>query len=177
MEKRNEKMISPSGLADRLEAMARQLRDGKFETHSGSWPVPESFSAKIKIIEKKGRLQTSLKFRWPTVDHYAPPQKAAIKDWENQFKAVKKKLGRSFKALSRAAAQDELPASEVVDQYLSDSTAFEAISGEQWPEEMAIYQDHVMNMKRAVDSGRLADFQHEVRDVRSAMAACHKAFK
>jgi len=53
----------------------------------------------------------------------------------------------------------------------------EAKIKEQWPEAMAAYRDHVQNMKRAVDDARLAEFQHEVRDIRSAMKACHRAFK
>jgi hypothetical protein len=64
-----------------------------------------------------------------------------------------------------------------VDQCLRDSADFETLSQSQWPDEMAVYRDHVQNMKRAVDDGRLADFQHEVRDIRSTMAACHQAFK
>jgi hypothetical protein len=64
-----------------------------------------------------------------------------------------------------------------IDQFLSDSGAFETLSQEQWPEEMAVYRDHVQNMKRAVDDGRLAGFQHEVRDIRSVMTACHRSFK
>lgn len=177
MEKKIEKKISPTELADQLEAMARQLRDGRFQTESGTWPVPATLTAKIKIVEKKGRLQTRLKFQWSTVEHYAPPEKAAVKDWEARFKTVKKQLGRSFKALSRAAGQDTLPESDIVHRYLRDSADFETLSMEQWPAEMAVYRDHVLNMKRAVDSSRLADFQHEMRDIRSAMAACHRAFK
>lgn len=168
---------NPIELADQLESMARQLRDGHFKTHSGSWPVPETVKAKIKIVEKKGRLQTSLKFKWSTVDHYAPPEKAAVKDWENRLKTVKKQLGRSFKALSRAAGQDVLPDPQMVDTYLRDSANFETLSKEQWPDEMAVYRDHVKNMQRAVDDGRLADFQHEMRDIRMAMVACHRSFK
>jgi XXXCH domain-containing protein len=177
MENKIEKKMSPTELADQLEAMARQLRDGQFKTHSGSWPVPEALTAKIKIVEKKGRLQTRLKFKWSTVEHYAPPEKAAVKEWEDRFKAAKKQLGRSFKALSRTAGQDTLPDRRTVDQYLSDSAEFESLSQEQWPEEMAVYRDHVQNMKRAVEDGRMADFQHEIRDIRSAMTACHQAFK
>jgi len=177
MEKKIEKMTSPMELADQLESMARQLRQGHFSTDSGSWPVPEVVKTKIKVVEKKGRLQTRLKFMWSTVEHYSPPEKAAVKDWENRFKAVKKQLSRSFKALSRAAAQDTLPDGQMVDQYLNDSNDFETLSKAQWPEEMAVYRDHAQNMKRAVDDGRLADFQHEVRDLRSAMVACHRAFK
>jgi XXXCH domain-containing protein len=177
MQDKIEQRMSPTELADRLEEMARQLRGGQFETASGSWPVPEALTAKIKIVEKKGRLQTRLKFKWSTVEHYAPPQKAAVKDWENRFKTVKKQLGRSFKTLARAAGQDTLPAIPIIDRYLSDSADFESLSHDQWSEEMAVYRDHVQNMKRAVDGARLADFQHEVRDIRAAMAACHRAFK
>lgn len=177
MEDKIQQRMSPTELADQLESMARQLREGQFKTASGSWPVPEVVTAKIKIVEKKGRLQTRLKFKWSTVDHYAPPQKTAVKDWEDRFKAAKKQLGRSFKTLVRAAGQDTLPAIPIIERYLSDSADFETLSQEQWPEEMAVYRDHVQNMKRAVDDGRLADFQHEVRDVRSAMTACHRAFK
>ncbi|BBO68917.1 hypothetical protein DSCA_28470 [Desulfosarcina alkanivorans] len=177
MENKIEKKMSPGELAERLEAMARQLRDGQFQTESGNWPVPEALRAKIKIVEKKGRLQAGFKFKWSTVAHYPPPEKAAVEDWENRFKGVKKRLGRSFKALSRAAARDLLPDPAMVEQYLRDSADFEILSSQQWPEEMIVYRDHVQNMKRAADGGRLADFQHEVRDLRSAMVACHQAFK
>lgn len=177
MEEKIAVTTNPIELADQLESMARQLREGHFKTDSGSWPVPETLKAKIKIVEKKGRLQTRLKFKWSTVEHYAPPEKAAVKDWENRFKTVKKQLGRSFKALSRAAGQDVLPALQMVDAYLHDSADFETLSKEQWPDEMAVYRDHVKNMRRAVDDGRLADFQHEMRDIRAAMVVCHRSFK
>lgn len=177
MEDKIEQKMSPTELADQLENMARQLRDGKFKTASGSWPVPEALTAKIKIVEKKGRLQTRLKFKWSTVEHYAPPEKAMVKHWEDRFKAVKKQLSRSFKELSRAAGQNVLPQPETVAQYLRDSVDFETLAQAQWPDEMAVYRDHVQNMKRAAESCRLADYQHEVRDIRSAMVACHHAFK
>lgn len=80
MENKKEKKMSPTELADQLEAMARQLRDGHFQTDNGTWPVPEALKAKIKIVEKKGRLQTRLKFKWSTVEHYAPPEKAVQGD-------------------------------------------------------------------------------------------------
>jgi XXXCH domain-containing protein len=81
------------------------------------------------------------------------------------------------KVLARAAGQNELPDNRTIDQYLRDSAEFETLSQELWPEEMAVYRDHVQNMKRAVDDSRLVDFQHEVRDIRSAMTVCHQAFK
>lgn len=63
-------------------------------------------------IKKKRRLQARFKFKWSTVEHYIPPEKTAVEDWRNRFRGVKKQLGRSFKTLSRAAAQDLLPDSE-----------------------------------------------------------------
>ena len=105
MENKIEKKMSPTELADQLEAMARQLRNGRFKTASGSWPVPEALAAKIKIVEKKGRLQTRLKFKWSTVEHYAPSQKAAVKDWEDRFKAAKKQLADPSRPLPKPLAR------------------------------------------------------------------------
>ncbi len=107
----------------------------------------------------------------------ALPEKAAVKDWETRFKTAKKRLGQSFKALAHKAGQNDLPEPESLARYLSDSADFEILSQEQWPEEMVVNRDHVQNMQRAVESGRLADFQHEVRDIRSAIIICHQAFK
>ena len=177
MEETHEELTHTLELAERLEEMARQLRQGQFETEGRRWPVPETLKSKIKVVEKKGRLQTRLKFQWSTVEHYAPPEKAALKDWESRFKKVKKQLARSFKALSQAAGRNTLPDPGIVDHYMRDSASFEAISRTQWTEEMAVYRDHVQNMQRAVDDGRLADFQHEVRDLRTAMLMCHRNFK
>jgi len=177
MAETDEKITSPLDLAKRLEILARQLREGRFAAGEDSWPVPQQLKSKIKIVEKKGRLQARIKFNWSTVEHYAPTQKAAVRNWENQFKTVKKQLAHSFKALSGAAGRNALPDPSLLKQYLHDSSRFETLSSDQWPEAMAVYRDHVQNMKRAVDDGRLADFQHEVRDLRSAMSVCHRALK
>ena len=39
------------------------------------------------------------------------------------------------------------------------------------------YQDHLENLKRAVENKQLEVVHHEIRDLRARMKACHRDFK
>ena len=47
-------------LADYLEDLAGQFRDGRLERDGAHWTIPERIEAKIGFKEKKGRLVTKL---------------------------------------------------------------------------------------------------------------------
>ena len=47
----------------------------------------------------------------------------------------------------------------------------------EWQEAMIEYQDHLENLKRAVENKHLEVVHHEIRDLRARMKACHRDFK
>jgi hypothetical protein len=53
----------------------------------------------------------------------------------------------------------------------------EKIAGELRSGTMIEYQDHLENLKRAVENKQLEVVHHEIRDLRARMKACHRDFK
>ena len=47
----------------------------------------------------------------------------------------------------------------------------------EWQEAMIEYQDHLENLKRAVENKQLEVVHHEIRDLRARMKSCHRDFK
>jgi len=58
-----EKKFNRLELADYLEKIAGELRSGTIEADGRQWSIPESIQARVKHKEKKGRIETKLK--WP----------------------------------------------------------------------------------------------------------------
>lgn len=76
-------------LADQLEEIARQLRSGTFDAEGRQWSVPDTLEARIKHKEKKGRIETKLKWQWSTLADYAPNAREEVTRWQESFKTVK----------------------------------------------------------------------------------------
>ena len=47
----------------------------------------------------------------------------------------------------------------------------------EWQEAMIEYQDHLENLRRAVENKQLEVAHHEVRELRARMKACHREYK
>ena len=62
--------MTRNDLAACLEQLARQLRDGEFKHEENTWSVPENLSAIVNIKEKRGRIQTKIKWQWSTFEEY-----------------------------------------------------------------------------------------------------------
>jgi len=76
MKSKVEKEINRLELAEHLEKIAAQLRNGTFETEGQQWTIPEAFVAKIKHKEKKAALKPSSNGAgplWPIMS--LPPEK------------------------------------------------------------------------------------------------------
>ena len=172
-----EKEFSRVELADYLEKIARQLRSGTYEAEGGKWSVPENFRARIKHKEKKGRIETKLKWRWSTLADYEPSAREEVARWQESFKTIKKRLAKEFKALQDDARNGRVPNEETLEAFVADSERMAEFAEPEWQEAMREYLDHLQILKLAVENKQMEVIQHELRDLKARWVACHRDFK
>ena len=177
MKNKIEKEFKRLELADYLEEIAGQLRSGKFETEGRQWSIPEKFKAEIKRREKKGRIETKLKWQWSTLPDYEPAAREEITRWQDSFKAVKKRMTTELKSLEKAVAGGDCPDDAIFNEFVKHSGQMAESADPEWQEAMNEYMDHLANLQRAVESRQLEVVEHELRDLRARMKACHRDFK
>jgi len=177
MKSKTEKEFNRVELADYLEKIARHLRSGKFEAEGRQWSVPENFEAMIRHKEKKGRIETKLKWRWSTLADYHPSAREEVTRWQESFKTIKKRLAAEFKALQNQVQNGSLPNAETLTAFVKDSEQMADFAEPEWQEAMHEYRDHLANLIRAVKRQQLEDVEHELRDLRTRWVACHRDFK
>jgi len=173
-----EKEFSRNELADYLISVAEQLRSGKLSSEKGtSWTVPEKLGAKVQLKEKKGRMEFKLNCRWSTLVDYSRQDRKQLDDWHESMKAVKKRMGSSFKEVAKAAGRGAFPEKKSVDDFVATSRVFAESAEPEWSDAMVEYMDHLENFVLAVEKQQLEVMQHEIRDLQYRMKACHKEFK
>ena len=172
-----EKEFSRNELADYLTTMAEQLRAGKLSSEKGIWTVPEKFGAKIQLKEKKGRIELKLNCRWSTLGDYTQQDRDQINDWHESMKTVKKRMGSSFKEVTKAAEKGAFPEKRSIEDFVATSRIFAESADPEWSDAMDEYMDHLENFIRAVEKQQLEVMLHEIRDLQYRMKACHKEFK
>lgn len=177
MKSKVEKEFNRIELADYLEKIAQHLRSGKFEAEGRQWSVPETVEARIKHKEKKGRIETKLKWRWSTLADYDPSAREEVARWQESFKTIKKRLAKEFKALQNDVQSGSLPNAETLAVFVKDSERMADFAEPEWQEAMHEYLDHLANLKRAVERQQLEDVEHELRDLKTRWIACHREFK
>jgi len=172
-----EKEFSRNEFADYLTAIAEQIRAGKLASGKGVWTVPENFGAKIQRKEKNGRMELKLNCRWSTLGDYTQQDRDRINDWRESMKTVKKRMGSSFKEVTKAAAMGVLPEKKSIGDFVATSRIFAESADPEWSDAMEEYIDHLENFIRAVEEQQLELMRHEIRDLQYRMKACHKEFK
>lgn len=68
MKSKSEKTLRRDELADFLEQLARDLRQGSVSVGDKTWKVADRVAIKTSFREKKGRFTTKLKWHWSTLD-------------------------------------------------------------------------------------------------------------
>jgi XXXCH domain-containing protein len=164
-------------LADRLEEWARGLRAGRLEVEGKTWGVPEKVAAEFSLKEKKGSLALKLKCRWETLPEYHPEAREPVVRWQESFKTLKKRLAGQFKGLQQTVSQGQFPDSQSLADFVSDSQAMAKMSEPEWDEAMESYLAHIVALERAVAGKDLVAAKHEMADLQTAMATCHREFK
>ena len=172
-----EKEFSRNELAEYLVTLAEQLREGKIVSARGNWSVPEEIGAKIQLKEKKGRIALKINCRWSTLADYSEKDREQITSWHKSMKAVKKRMGSSFKEITKSAANGNFPESRSVEDFVGTSRAFAESADPEWKDAMDEYMDHLENFIRAIEGQQFDVMQHEIRDLQYRMKGCHKEFK
>jgi XXXCH domain-containing protein len=172
-----EREFGRNEFADYLTTMAEQIRGGKLSSEKGTWTVPEKFGAKIQLKEKKGRIELKLNWSWSTLGDYNRQDRKQINDWHESMKAVKKRMGSSFKEVMKAAERKTFPDRKSLEDFIATSRVFAESADQEWSAAMDEYMDHLENFIRAVEEKHLELMLHEIRDLQYRMRACHKEFK
>ena len=172
-----EKEFNKNEFADYLVDMAEQIRGGRLVSDRGTWTVPEKFEAKVRVKEKKGRIALKLNFHWSTLADYSNEDRKQVTQWHRSMKAVKKRMGSSFKEVVRAAGKGEFPAAEALEDFVATSRVFAESVDSEWGTAMDEYMDHLENFIRAVRDRQLEQMRHEIRDLEYRMKACHRELK
>ena len=169
--------IDRQELAEVLEEIAGHLRQGAFQLEGRRWPVPDTLAVKLKHKEKKGRIKTRIEWHWSTLADYDDAAREKVERWQSSLKEVKKRLGRTFKAMRQAVGEGRLPSESLLEDFVADSRAMDALADPDWKEAMDAYLDHMANLLAAARSGQLDIVAHELRDLAVRMKACHREFK
>jgi XXXCH domain-containing protein len=177
MRHKMEKKFSRRELADYLESLARHLRSGTFEAEGRQWSVPDAVEAKIKHSEKKGRIETKLKWRWSTLADYEPSAREEVTRWQESFKTLKKRLAKEFRLLQDAAQSGRIPAEAALHDFVNDSKRMAEFAEPEWQDAMNEYLDHLANLQRAAAEKQFEVVEHELRDLKNRLIACHQDFK
>jgi len=164
-------------LADYLEQLATALRKGNFESEDRCWLIPDKLQAKISHKEKKGRIDTKIKWRWSTLAQYEAAAREAVLVWKDSWKAVKKGLAQSFKKIEKTVAAGKMPDAETLAAFVSKSRQMARFAETEWQASIDEYIDHLGTLKQAVEQGQFEVVQHEIRDLRNRMMQCHRDFK
>ena len=177
MKKKIERELRPEELAQELEKIAAQLKDGRFDVAGRRWSVPDKLFAKIKHKEKKGRLSSKIKFRWSSLEDYDAEAKDEVVQWQESFKSLKKRMSGQLKILQREVDDGGFPSKNTLMDFVRDSLELARTAETDWQDPMAEYLDHLENLQRAAENRQLELVRHELRDLRNRMEQCHREFK
>jgi XXXCH domain-containing protein len=169
--------IDREALAEVLEEIAAYFRKGTFELEGAAWQVPDALEVKLTHKEKKGRIATRIEWYWSTLAEYDDTAREEVVRWQESFNSVKKRLGRSLKAMHQAVRDGRLPETDLLDSFVADSQRMAETADPDWKEAMEEYLDHLLNLKGAVANSQLDVVAHELRDLGTRMKNCHREFK
>jgi len=177
MKNKIKKEMQRQELADYLEQLATALRKGSFETGEHCWSIPDKLPAKISHKEKKGRIDTKIRWRWSTLEQYEEADRAEVIAWKDSWKAVKKRLASSFKVLEKTVSSGKMPDADTLAEFIRESREMAGFAEPEWQAAMDEYIDHLGTLKQAVAQNQYEIVQHEIRDLKNRMAQCHRDFK
>ena len=177
MQNKIKKEMQRQELADYLEQLATALRKGSFETGGHCWSIPDKLQAKISHKEKKGRIDTKIKWRWSTLEQYEEADRKEVIAWKDSWKAVKKRLASSLKVIEKAVAAGKMPDAGALAEFVNESREMARFAEPEWQAAMDEYIDHLGTLKQAVEQNQFEIVQHEIRDLKNRMMQCHRDFK
>lgn len=176
MENKIEREFRREELADYLENLARQVRSGSFKVEGARREVPQKLETRIELKEKRGRVIAKVRFRWDVLAEYDHKTRAEIVRRQEAFKEVMHKLATVFSDLLETKEEGLFPAESKVMEFMALSKEFSDLADPDWESEIQEYMDHVENLYLTLKNKQLDMFQHELRDLKIRVKACHQEF-
>lgn len=177
MGKKIEKRCSRQELADYLADLSRQLGRGRLEAEGRVWTVPEQVDVKIHLKEDEGYCTGKIKWQWSARGESHQGSSEAAPREPTSFKAVKVRLGVSFKNLQRLIGEGLFPDDQTMTDFLEQSRTFAALAKPEWQQSLAEYLTHLENLQGAVKNRLAETMRQELQNLANCMAACHREFK
>jgi XXXCH domain-containing protein len=174
MEDKIERGFLRQELADYLEKLAQQVRDGSFEVEGKLRGVPERLDTKIEIKEKKGCVNAKVRFRWSVLDEYDEKTRARMVRRRKDFKDLKNQLTEVFSELLGLSQLWVLPAESKVLRFVELSRELAGFADPDWETEMKEYLEHVDNLYLALKKGQMEMFLHVLSDLKALVRTCHR---
>ncbi len=177
MGKKVERRCGRQELADYLADLSQQLRRGKLKAEGRVWTVPEQVDVKIHLKEEEGYCTGKISWQWSARGEAHQGSSEAASREPTSFKAVKVRLGASFKNLQRVIGGGLFPDARTMTDFLENSRTFAASAKPEWQKSMAEYLTHLENLRGAVENRLAETMRQELQNLTNCMAACHREFK
>jgi XXXCH domain-containing protein len=177
MGEKADKTLTRTELADYLQNLSEQLRQGALEAHGRHWTVPDNLGVRMEFKEKKGYLVAKLSWSWSTLGDYDRAAREEVSRYQDSMKTVKKRMGASFKMLQQSVRQGAFPDDKILADFVAVSQAFAAMAEPDWQGAMQEYMDHLANLQHAIANRQQEVMLHELRDLQACMSSCHREFK
>ena len=177
MGEKTDKTLTRIELADYLQNLSEQLRQGALEVHGRQWTVPDDLDVRMEFKEKKGYLVAKLSWSWSTLGDYERASREEVSRYHDDMQTVKKRMGASFKALQQLVRQGAFPDDKILADFVAVSQEFAAMAEPDWQGALQEYMDHLANLQHAVANRQQEVMLHELRDLQACMSSCHREFK
>jgi XXXCH domain-containing protein len=172
-----EKRFGRQELARFLADLSRQVESGQIQGETRVWTVPEQVEGALHLKEEDGEVVAKIKLHWPTGTGRQVTAKPASPQESLDMKAVKTRLGHSFKELQRQIREGIVPDPKTVQDFVENSRRFAALGQPAWQELLAEFLAHVDKFQQAAAGGRLEALQQELQVLVERMHVCHREFK
>ncbi len=172
-----EKRFGRQELADFLADLSKQVQGGQLKGETRVWMVPEQVEGTMHLKEEEGEVVAKIKLRWPSGTGRRAVAKEASPQESLDMKAVKTKLGHSFKELQRLIKEGTVPDQKTVQDFVENSRLFAKLVRPEWQELMAAYLAHVEKLEQAAAGGRMEAMHQELQTLVERMIICHREFK
>jgi len=158
-------------LTPELNGALVELPEEKPEDDENTAPMKES---QPEAKEAAGPTPAKLKTAGKAA---AKPKKAKSgKDKTSSYKSLKKTMGKSFKSIKKALAEEALPSVDEINQFAADCELMTTFSGKG----DAKYEDflhHVGDLKAATGAGDFKALERAMAEISAMRKSCHSEFK
>lgn len=178
-----EKVLSSKEAADFLRALAQEIESGsKDQLKEFDLEFDDLKKLKIEIKRSGEQLHLKGKAKLNQADEVETPAEAAAGEGKAKaekplkYKTLKKRMEKSFKAISASLAKDALPAKDAVDSFVADSERMVSYPGfgDEYYEE---YSKVCVQFNVAFENSDLTALKEKCAELAAVKKLCHDRYK